>query len=154
MLNQDWLLTSNVLHSGPKRCSWVSVSSLLTYIQTLASYMKGCSRDTNMWHLHEIKVWIKRSCPVTWTWLAGWQHCTFWQITAAIWHVGEFNDLLDQMAIVLWLFGCLYSLGQFLVHLNDTYIPIHGPLCFTTCFLSSNFTGNHFPISAGTIAHD
>lgn len=31
MLKEDWLLTSNVLHSGPKRCSEVSVSSLLTY---------------------------------------------------------------------------------------------------------------------------
>lgn len=31
-LKADWLLTSNVLHSGPERCGAVSVSSQLTYI--------------------------------------------------------------------------------------------------------------------------
>lgn len=33
-LKADWLLTSNVLHSGPKRCGAVSVSSQLTYISS------------------------------------------------------------------------------------------------------------------------
>lgn len=34
MLNPDWPKTSNVLYSGCQRCTKVSVSSLITYIQT------------------------------------------------------------------------------------------------------------------------
>lgn len=152
MLNQDWLLTSNVLHSGPQEMQ-LSVGFLTA---NLHSNTRFIHEGLQQGHQYVASLWNKSmNCDVDLACrVGGWQHCTFWQITAAIWHVGEFNDLLDQMTIVLWLFGCLYSLGQFLFHLNDTYIPIHGLLCFTTCFLASNFTGNHFPISAGTIAHD
>lgn len=119
MLKQDWLPTSNVLHSGPRGCTEVSISSPLTYISFKLTLQtrKGCSKDKK----YEV-IWKKWNPFFAYCAGSIPTHSTFKQkIVSMIWHdANKSCDLCVVITTVVFAFvsthislHCISSLNVF-----------------------------------------